>query len=300
MLIFTSCSSTKHVPVPVALRAGSVRSHTLGAFAQEWVSRVDAAEHRYSAAEVYGGVGVAAAQEASACLSAPLYFVSAGLSLVGPRDRIPGYDLTISSGGAVPPPLASSASPSSAWWMALNDAFDRSNPLATAVRRCDDLVLIALPESYLQMIQPELLGLTERQRRKLRLITASRSTLSPELETQAIRYDQRFQSNPRAPRGALASFTQRALWHFAGLLCENPRARAVAAQRQLVEAALCNTQLKTPQKRSSRSDLEITAWVQRTDPHHKRSRSALLTIYRGKGYACEQKRFFGLVASART
>lgn len=299
MLIFTSCSSTKRFPAPPPLRASSVEARSLDGFTREWVSRVKGAERPYSAASLYGGLAVASARSAGERLGAPLHFVSAGLSIVSPQSRIPSYDLTLSGGAAMPRPLRSCGATSSAWWASLNQAFERHQPMASLVRRHADLVLVALPASYLKMVEPELLSLGHSQIKKLRIVMAESLELSSALEVQVVRYDQRLQTTPGAPRGALASFVQRALSHFSDLLAENPRIRSVGSQRRLVDAALSRSVGTAKAAGAGQTDEQVTTWVAHVDSQGILSRSALLACFRGAGYACEHGRFFSIVDRMR-
>lgn len=298
MLIISSCSSKKRVPIPVTLRAERLRSRSLAGFTREWVARVEAA-NGHPRDEVYAGSGVNAARSAAELLSSRLHYVSAGMSVVGPDTRIPGYDLTISAGGAVPYPVAEGGASSSAWWAALNNAFDRHQPLANLVRRHDGLVLIALSDAYLAMVVPELLQLKDQQRSKLRIVAAKHSRLPSVLESQAIRYDQRLQHVGGASRGAMASFVQRALLHFSGLLATNPRVRSIDSQRRLVERVLATTTIGVRAAKTRCSDEQVRAWLVANDSENSWSRSALLTKFRADGWACEQSRFSALVAASR-
>lgn len=297
MLVFTSCSSTKQVPTP--LSASGVRARSLDGFAREWVAKIQAARELYAARDVYAGLAVTAAREAARRLEARLDFVSAGMSVVQAASRIPGYDLTVSSPGPAPYPIASGHASPSAWWSALNKALGRHQPLANIVRKHDDLVLLALPGTYLQMVEPELLTLGPAQRRKLRLVVSRNTKVGIELQSQTIRYDLRLQALDEAPKGALTSFTQRALLHFSSLLQDNPRIRAVASQQRLVDAALS---LGAPAQRHARkavSDTAVAQWVTKVDPLGTKTRSALLNEFRAKGMACEYGRFFRIVDSVR-
>jgi hypothetical protein len=299
MLVFAPCSSTKLVPTPRALVAARIPRQSVAGFAREWVRRVEAAGALHKPAEVYGGPSVHAARRAAEYLGAPLHFVSAGMSVVGPRARIPGYDLTMSmaSGGTQAAALEGTAPAD--WWAALNLAFGRTEPIASMVRRHDDLALVALPDAYLAMVEDELLALTPHQRKKLRLIVASQRALPTEFEQQAIRYDRRLQALNGAPGGTMASIAQRALQHFAEVLSENPRVRSVTSQRALVDAALSKVRAPSPVVRKVRSDAQIASWIRRKDPNGTRSRSVLLAQLRNDGFACEYTRFFKLVDAQR-
>ena len=156
MIIVSSCSSTKRVPVPPALRAERYCSHTPDAFARTWVRNVDAEALRYPASDVYGGVAVTSAAKAADNLGCRLYFVSAGMSLVRETKRIPGYDLTVSHGSAsAPTPLRSGRASAGDWWLALNKAYGADNPfLRSRHWRCRRIVIFSflLDKSSLSVI----------------------------------------------------------------------------------------------------------------------------------------------------
>jgi hypothetical protein len=295
MLVFAPCSSTKRVPPFPGLVATRVRARSLRGFAKEWAARVASADARHVADHVYGGLGAAAARQAASTLGACLHYVSAGLSVIEGRSCIPGYDLTISPNGCVPHPIAVGAATPSEWWAALNTALGRASPLASAVRQHKGLVLVALSGAYLQMVKDDLLNLTAEERTDLRLILAAGSPVPADLEPHVIRYDQRLQNLKDAAQGASASFSQRALLHFASLVVEHPNARGVAEQRRLVEAALSRAAAPSHRLGRSATDAQISAWIRRSDPQQALSSSALLRRYRTEGLACELKRFFALV-----
>ena len=291
MLVFTSCSFTKRVPVSPALRVSSLRARSLEGTAREWARRINAEQVRVPAGDVYGGQAVVAAKAAAEILGARLHFVSAGLALVDQHSPVPGYDLSIGAGESTPRPLAEGRHTPQEWWLALNGALGVESPVASAIREHDGLALFALPEHYLRMIEGELQQLAASDRRKLRLLVARGTQVTPQLAPQVIRYDLRLQRLPGAPRGAMTSFAQRALLHFASLATQHPNVTSIASQRALVEAALALAPAQNLQRAQPMSDPNIKAWMRRTDPDLRASKSALLRLFRESGNACASHRF---------
>lgn len=292
MLIVTSCSSTKRVSVPAALRAARYRSSTPDAFARTWVRNVRAASDLYAARDVYGGPAVASAARAAAALACDLCFVSAGMSLIDGDAAIPGYDLTVSRGSAsAPAPLRAGSATPGDWWLALNKAYGVANPFAGLMRKHEGLVLVALPSTYVRMVEPDLLGLTAANRKRLRLVTTGRIELAPDLRSQVIAYDARLDDLEGAPQGTQSSAVQRALKHFSSMLKRRPNATNIDVHRRWVADALARATPRVRQSRLAQTDTEIARWIRQQDPRGERAPSALLRMLRVAGRACEQGRF---------
>lgn len=278
--------------MPAALRAARYRSSTPDAFARTWVRNVRAASDVYAARDVYGGPAVASAAKAASMLACGLYFVSAGMSLVDGDEAIPGYDLTISPGSAsAPAPLRAGSATPGDWWTALNNAYGVTRPFMSVMRKHDGLVLVALPSTYMRMVEPDLLALTAAHRKRLRLVTTGRAALATSLQSQVIGYDARLDDLEGAPQGTQSSAVQRALVHFSSLLKSRPDAIDVDVQRQWVADALARTVPRVRPSRLAQTDAEIAKWIRQQDPRGVRSQSALLRMLRAAGLACEQKRF---------
>ena len=301
MLIVTSCSSTKRVSVPEALRAARYRLSTPDAFARTWVRNVRAASDLYAARDVYGGPAVASAARAATALDCDLYFVSAGMSLVDGDQAIPGYDLTISSDSAsAPAPVRAGSATPSEWWLALNKAYGVSNPFASVMRKYDGLILVALPNTYLRMVEPNLLALTAANRKRLRLLTMGRPSLAADLQSQVLGYDARLDDLAGAPRGTQSSAVQRALLHFVSLLKRRPEQTDINVQRRWVSGALARTVARERPSRTVQTDAQIAKWIRNQDSRGERAQSVLLRMLRAAGFACEQNRFRRIAELSRS
>jgi hypothetical protein len=264
------------------------------------VRNVRAALDLYAARDVYGGPAVASAAKAASTLGCDLYFVSAGMSLVDGDEAIPGYDLTVASGSAsAPAPVRTGSATPGDWWVALNKAYGVDNPFAAALRKHDGLILVALPSTYLRMIEPDLLALTAVHRRRLRVLTMGRPTLAADLQPQMIGYDARLDYVDGAPRGTQSSAVQRALVHFSSLLASRPEATDIDLQRRWVSDALSAAVAKPRPSRRVQTDAEIVKWIRKQDPRDEHAQSVLLRMLRADGIACEQKRFRRLAELTR-
>lgn len=234
-------------------------------------------------------------------LACGLSFVSAGMALVDGDQAIPGYDLTVSpSSPSAPAPLRVGNAKPSDWWLALNSAYGLTNPFASLMRKHDGLILLALPSTYMRMVEPNLLALTETERKRLRLLTIGRSEMDAGLRSQVIEYDARLDGLEGAPQGTQSSAVQRALVHFAAFLKGQSEDLDIDVQRQWVSEALARTIRRDRPARLVQTDEEILKWIRHEDPRGERAQSALLRVLRSAGFACEQKRFSRLAELTRT
>lgn len=292
MLIIVPCSSQKSVITPSRLNADTFHAKTLDEYAQQWVGRVRAAKKTYLPDQVYAGQGITIAREASEHLDAGLHILSAGLSMVSPTQRIPGYDLTVNSGGPGPFNNVNESANAVDWWDSLNRAFGHRAPLARLIKKQDSLVIVALSESYLLMVEPELKKIAKAECKKLRLITSSKTKLSNELAAIAIRYDQRLNTAAGARRGANTTFIQRALLHYSQLLTDNPRTHSVKGQQALVEQSFGDAIIHERPSRLKLADPELLQVIKTLLKKKVLTRASSLELIRHeKGIACEQSRF---------
>jgi len=300
MLILTSCSSTKRARVRPELTANTIRERRLVPFAREWARRINAAPTVARAADLYGGPGVAAALAAARRLNCSAYFVSAGLSLLPEGRLIPAYDLSVAGTESCPPALATGEASPAQWWKALNAELGRDRPIASLIRRTDDLVLMALPASYLAMVAEDLASLTAFQLAKLRLIVSETTTVPARLDSCVVRYSGRLAGVKGAPKGANAYFPQRALGHFADLLLRHRLKDAdIATQRAQVAIELAGAEPVVTPKRRLQTDAQIIRWMNENNSRSTRSATALLSEFRSAGFACEQTRFRELFGQNR-
>src|SRR4051812_38463590 len=97
-LVITSCTSRKRKLIADGLRMGALPSAQLAELAADWAARLNAAEPRYRALDVYRGRGFREAVLSSEALNARLMVVSAGLGLIDGSTPVPPYGCTILAG----------------------------------------------------------------------------------------------------------------------------------------------------------------------------------------------------------
>ena len=98
LLIVTNCSARKTATAVSALRARSLPRGTPSELAAAWRSRVDNADGRVRALQLYSGRNFSIAHEVAKYYGAELRVLSAGMGLIKPSAVVPPYDLTISTG----------------------------------------------------------------------------------------------------------------------------------------------------------------------------------------------------------
>lgn len=295
MLVIASCSSTKRYPVPRHLDAATIHARSLEDYADKWLERVEVEPPAGSALEVYGGAGHAAVSQGAAATGAQLIFVSAGLGVIRSGERIPAYNLTVSKRGPGPFQQLSIAPRPSQWWASLHRTRARCSPLADFIRKHDDIVVLALPISYLALVQDDLSLLGQSQVAKLRVITTPGCRLPEALQSQAILYDNRLASLDEEYSGSMSSLVQRAARH---LLCDvipDRRLSGVASQRKRVQTVLGALKHQRVPERRKLSDAAITAVIRQMVATAPVPATGALRILRDKhGIACEQARFGSL------
>lgn len=296
MLIVGSCSSIKRFPVPPQLDAGTIRARSLEAFADQWLDRVQAQPTAAPAVEVYGGAGHVALTLAAKGSDSPMIFVSAGLGVIRSGEKIPSYNLTVSARGPGPFAHTTTQAMPHAWWAALHRARSRGSPLADFIRKHDDLVILALPMSYLAMVQDDLAALGSGQVSKLRILATQECRLPEPLAPQMILYDNRLALLGNGYSGGMSSLIQRAAHHFMCEVIPDRRIHSVEGQRRRVQTILSTQKQPKRLERLQVSDLVVTKHIRRMFAKAEKVpvTTALRVLRHEHGIACEQARFADL------
>lgn len=300
-IVVTNCTGRKRGSAARATLKTSELRGSAAKVAGAWVKALQGQPRSDLAIDFYGGRSFTEARRTAEFLDAPLGIVSAGLGLIWGADNIPRYDLTISEGdNSVVEHLLSQGETSEDWWLALNMAWQRSQPFGRALANHPKaVVLLALPSTYLQMVQTELAALPDEQRARLRIFTSESGarTLPQNLLAQAMPYDERLEGS-RQDAGTRTDFPQRAMRHFVATL--QAHVLPVAEAKQRVEAAL--SKLSKPQVpvRERKTDEEIIATLKANWAEHRGESGRLLKFLRREaGFACEQSRFRDLWRALR-
>ena len=299
--VVTNCTTRKRSTATPLRLALSGTPLSVGEVASAWLRQVAAQPVRAVASEVYVGRPIVDSQRVVAELSADFFVVSAGLGLVSGREPIPNYDLTVSPGqSTINTALATLRATPSDWWLALGQA-KNSNLLLNDLVRCrpGSKVFIALPSSYLAMVEGDLKSIPATCAQQLLIFTSTAGfTKVPiHLRDAVMPYDDRLEGLV-GHAGTRSDFPQRAMRHFVSVLKGQNLAREVA--RATVLACMSATQKPVIPVRQRLSDSEISeklrvAWVQ-----HGGSSTRLLRFLRDTtGVACEQGRFRGLWQSLK-
>lgn len=291
-LVITSCTSRKkggYRSIPWAPSPGCSTAEEL---AQAWVASVGERDAGgVPVRDYYAGRAFSEALSVADYLHAPLGVVSAGLGLVYGDELAPPYDLTITNGSnSVLGRLVDFGQGTSDWWSALNNAWKRSYPFSRLFGfYAPATVLVALPSTYLGMVQGELAGLDRRYIKRLRIFTSGSAlaTLPAALQSQVMPYDLRLES---VLPGTQSDFPQRALRHFVDSL--NAHFLDVEQARALVSSAMSNLRPRVLPERMRLSDAEIRDVLRRNWSAYEGHSSKLLRYLRDTALiSCEQGRF---------
>jgi hypothetical protein len=300
-LVLTNCTSRKRQGPSVATLPKGRRYRDVETAAEIWRSIYGAAPKVRAVRDLYMGRSFSDARKAARCLGGSLYAVSAGLGVAHEDDLAPSYDLTLADpSNTLALALAAQGWPAAAWWRALNTTGVGRGPIAAlVVERDPEMILIALPSGYLDMIVEDLLGLSEAARTKLRIFSSCAGTagLPPALREFALPYDERLEALA-GHGGTRADFPQRALRHFVEVLAGHQL--DLESARGKVSEALQGLTLRRTPARAKLSDDEIAAVLRQQWESCRGSSTLLLRYLRQEAQvACEQRRFRGIWKSLR-
>jgi len=291
-LVITNCTSRKK-PISQPIRLSSVGGETLKELVLRWRSMVNCATPKHPAIDLYQGRSLSEIRRVRGILGADLKIISAGLGIVTSAVEIPNYDLSLSeNGGAFLRELEKINATPIEWWTAVCQNFDQSEDADELLGSSTyDLILIALPPSYLRLLRPSLESHAPAIREKLRVFTSriGKNEIPQALKACVMDYDDRLESLSEYS-GTRSDFPQRALRHFTEEI--NGHTLALEeAQNQVKEF------LKKYEKRkasaSRRVDDEEILSIIEEDWYELsgKSNEILRNLRRVRKVACEQKRF---------
>jgi hypothetical protein len=298
LVLVTNCSATKKLGTNQVLRASSLRSGSMRDVAREWNSLVRNGRKASRARDLYGGSGIGAARKAADESGASWYVVSAGIGLVHSSRRVPVYDLSISPGGGrsnVLDKVGNRKTPApEEWWQAICELRGGVlHPIRRLVkRRKDALIVVALSRPYLQMVVPDLVGISENDINRVRIITLHTNSLPKELRQMVMPYDSRLNGKKSPFPGPMSSFVQRAARHFLKIASRDLTEVSPRVHAGRVRKALGH--LRKPKKihRRQVNDATLSRMVRKIRSEGANSSNAGLRRLRDKfRVACEQSRF---------
>ncbi len=219
----------------------------------------------------------------------PHYIVSAGLGLVGPNMNVPAYALT--TVGSTDENILRKCPPGTTpleWW---RSAFT-PGILAELIGAVEDRVFLALPRAYLEMVQDDLVSLSDANLSKLRIFTGGGDALrTTKLSHNILRYDSRLDGPDSPIPGTKSDFASRALRHFIEFTPQTS-GNDLPDDKALVDAALTEMRVPVLPKRERRLDVEIREALIDAWAPAKGNRQILLRHLRDVLLvSCEQSRF---------
>jgi hypothetical protein len=302
-VVFAPCSRRKRAAIPPALRAASLNFAPLDRLAVNWVERTQAATPCIRAIDLYGGRGLAEARRATAAAGGRLAIVSAGLGIVEADSVVVPYSLTISAGDpdSILARVEAHARPLPAdWWIALHRALGvPEGAFARALAKNEDVAVIALPGSYLDLVADDLLALPSSALARLRLVGPPREAVPTGLRAAWMPYDARFDGEGAPCPGTRGDFAQRAARHFAEEVVRAAPEADAAAHAEMVERRMRPFSAPVLPRRYAGTDAELIDVIRELLPQSGgRSGETLRLLRRQAGRACEQSRFRRLFAVA--
>jgi len=247
--------------------------------------------------DLYAGRSVNEALRAAAIIGSPLFFISAGMGIVGSEDKIPAYNLTpVDSGNGLSLALSEHSVTASDWWSNLS-----SNGLSQLIHdQSKHLALIALPASYLRMLSEDLSRFTKADVSRLRIFTSSagKDEIPDFLRSAIMPYDERLETVPQFA-GTRSDFPQRAMRHYVEIL--QGHTFSLSVSRCLVEEFIKTCGRREVLTRRRLNDKQIKLLITTRWNSCQGLSSRLLRALRDdEMVACEQSRFSQLWREVRT
>ena len=301
-LVITSCTNRKRQPVSPDLHMSSLSPAPLDELVSHWSERLERETRRHPASDVYGGRSFQEARATAAKLGAKLVVVSAGLGLIEASTPVPSYGCTVMVGAddgvrSRVPDAFSIAS----WWRAVSKASCFSLSLEDLVRDHPGPLLIALSQTYLDMLTPDLMALPAEHLVRVRIFTGSPIDRTPEaLRPYRMPYDHRLDGPDSPLQGTGNDFASRALAHFVTMGCGRVPQSFLAEDVKAVASEIASWREPKKFDRKRYDDKEMRKFIEQYWESAGGSASRLLRYFRDElDIACEQSRFAALARQVR-
>lgn len=286
VVIVTSCTQRKAGRDRVDI-ANLPEATSLLRLARAWHRAVNEADADTPAESLYQGRSIVDTAASAAFLGTSWYVVSAGLGLVRSSQPLPAYDCTVATGSDLSRRLRALNSTTAQWWNALTDT--EPAPLSRLIAKSS--ALLALPSSYLRMVQDDLAQVAPSRAGYMRIFTsvAGAQYVPDHLKCCVMPYDERLES-VRGFAGTQSDFAQRALRHFVEVL--KATSMPLGEARDAVSASLANRRRRSRSVGQRMTDEEIQLVLSAQWTRHSGSSTKLLRFLRDEArISCEQKRF---------
>ncbi len=289
-VIVTNCTGRKRAQTVDALTLQSKGEVDLCARVHGWFRALRAAQNTIPVRELYVGRSVVESASVAERVQARLMFVSAGLGLVDGLEQWPLYNLTISKGeGSIARLLDKHDATAIDWWRILNAVRGCPSPLETLLTSPAELVLLALPSRYVEMVSEDLGSAPSDTLHKLRIFTSreGRDVLRYSVKACVMPYDDRLEA---VLPGTQSDYPQRAMRHFVEAL--SGHRLSLADGHRAVSAAMGKLVAPTLPPRVKATDEQIVQMLSEQWSRHGGQSSRLLRYLRDDALvACEQGRF---------
>ena len=302
-IVITNCTNRKRGVAHPSLNQSNISPGSLEFVLDQWVDSLKNDHDLKLASDIYCGRGFREAEATSRILNCPLYIVSAGLGIINSNSSVPIYNLTASTKqeGSVLRKIQD-GSTAIQWWSNISGA----SPFGTSLQRVmsdhpDDLILIALPATYFELIKDDLLRCPYIQQPRLRFFGKNLDSILPNsLKRNWMPYDDRLDGIGVGHSGTQSDFAQRAMRHFALTVLDQCREGSANTHSDLVIDSISPIGRRPIPKRDRLNDLEIGKAVSANWIKGKGQSSLLLRIIRDDlNIACEQKRFTRILNSVK-
>jgi hypothetical protein len=285
--VFTNCTTRKAPGRKVSFPAPK-RDESLEELAHRWKQLLRQAPAKHVAQDLYAGRSFLEARRVANRLSAGLCVVSAGLGLIDATSRVPNYNATVTLGSRLAAALRAGSHSSGAWWRLIEPTFPLARFLPLHPKHhC----YLALPATYLALLEYDLARIEEPGRRRLRIFTspAGRTKLPEQLRDRVLPYDDRLEALEGFD-GTRAEFPQRAMRHFVEVL--NGHLLDDSQAFPAVQSAMNTLERPAPPVRRRMTDSQIKQVIRSQWSRHDGHSSRLLRYLRDDAHiSCEQGRF---------
>lgn len=294
--LVSSCTNRKKLAATSELQARNLPEGSADSVAGEWVKRLGAARQRVEAKKLYAGRAFTEVLAAHPTLTGGGYILSAGLGLVALEERAPGYSLTVA--GRDPDnilrKIAGQSPSSSDWWQALTGELGASWPLSRLIQDSSDtLFILALPSTYLELVQEDLGQLSRGAVSRLRIIglPSLRRSLPESIRGSLISYDERLEADS-GWTGTRSDFPQRAARHFLSAILPASESDSIDEHASRVSDFLSRLSRPATPIRQRHTDDALREIIRDMwDESEGRVTNGLRLLRREKKIACEQSRF---------
>lgn len=289
--LITACTNRKRRAPEKRLMSRSLPTGALKDVASEWCRRLEAARELSKARDYYCGRGFQESVVAAETLKGDLMIVSAGLGLVAAETKVPAYSLTVSAGhpDSVMTRFSDAAAPVE-WW----EVIARVSPFSSRLGKTrPELLVVALPGPYLDILLPTLARWAESDARSVRILCRPDQQGIPTfLKPAVIVYNDRLDGDGSPIPGTMADFASRAARHFVENVLQQFPLGTAATHQQATEKLLATYRAKERIARRTLTDIEISRLIrEHWDGVEGRSGRMLRFLRDDLKIACEQGRF---------